>query len=90
MIDVTGERYQTLWAGSIDSLGLLIRLAKIVAPQPSATFPPWQGMQYMRDMFSGRGKLHPLDNDRYRDLPWTSAREHLAAGQASAARRRAN
>ena len=36
-------------------------------------------MQYTRDMFSGRGKLHPLDNDRYPDLRWTSVRELLAS-----------
>ena len=84
MTDVTGERYRSLWAGGIGSLGVLIRVARLVAPQPRAAFPPWQGMQYMRDMFSGRGKLHPLDNDRYPDLRWTSARERLTAGSASA------
>ena len=84
MTEVTGERYRTLWAGSIGSLGVLIRLAKVIAPQPHAAFPPWQGMQYMRDMFSGRGKLNPLDNDRYPALRWTSAREQLAAGSAPA------
>ncbi len=84
MTEVTGERYRTLWAGSIGSLGVLIRLAKIVAPQPHAVFPPWQGMQYMRDMFSGRGKLHPLDNGRYPGLRWTTAREQLARGFVSA------
>jgi hypothetical protein len=39
-----------------------------MAPQRRETFPPWQGMQYMRDMFSGAGKLHPIDNRRYADL----------------------
>ncbi len=77
MTELTGERYRTLWAGSIGSLGLLIRLAKLVVPQPGAAFPPWQGMQYMRDMFSGRGKLDPLDNGRYPGLRWTSVREQL-------------
>ena len=77
-------------AGGIGSLGVLIRLAKIVAPQPGAAFPPWQGMQYMRDMFSGRGKLRPLDNNRYPELRWTSAREQFAAGSASAPRRKAS
>lgn len=84
MTEVAGTRYRTLWAGSIGSLGVLIRLAKIVASQPGAAFPPWQGMQYMRDMFSGRGKLHPLDNDRYPGLRWTSVREQLAGGPLSA------
>jgi len=88
MSEVTGERYRTLWAGGIGSLSVLIRLAKIVAPQPRAAFPPWQGMQYMRDMFSGRGKLHPLDNDRYPGLRWISVREQLAVRLASASRER--
>jgi uncharacterized protein YbjT (DUF2867 family) len=79
MSDATGKRYQTLRAGGIGSLGVLIRVAKLLAPQPRAAFPPWQGMQYMRDMFSGRGKLQPLDNQRYPGIRWTSAREHLAA-----------
>ena len=84
MSDATGERYRTLWAGSIGTLGGLIRLAKVVAPQPRATFPAWQGMQYMRDMFSGRGTLHPLDNGRYPGLRWTSVRAHFAMAPASA------
>jgi len=77
MSEISAERYRTLWAGSIGVLEVLIGLTKIVAPQPRATFPPWQGMQYMRDMFSGRGKLQPLDNDRYPGLRWTSVGEQL-------------
>jgi hypothetical protein len=51
-----------------------------VTPQSDAVFPAWQGMQYLRDMASGRGKLEPLDNDRYGRRPWTSAREVLDPG----------
>jgi uncharacterized protein YbjT (DUF2867 family) len=79
MSEATGQRYQTLRAGSIGSLGVLIRIAKLLAPQPRVAFPPWQGMQYLRDMFSGRGKLQPLDNQRYPGIRWTSACEHLAS-----------
>ena len=86
----TGEPYRTLRVGGIGSLGILIRLAKTVAPQPRAAFPSWQGMQYMRDMFSGRGKLHSLNNDRYPDLRWTPVREQLAAGLAPASQRTAS
>lgn len=82
LTETTGERYRTLRVGGIRSLGLLIRVAKLVAPQPRATFPPWQGMQYMRDMFSGRGKLAPLDNSRYPEVRWASIREKLARGHA--------
>ena len=78
MSEVSGARYRTLRAGGIGSLGVLIGVAKRVAPQPRAAFPPWQGMQYLRDMFSGRAQLHPLDNARYPDLRWTSVRDLLA------------
>ena len=36
-------------------------------------------MQYRHGMFSGLGKLEPLDNDRYPDLTWTTARDVLSA-----------
>jgi nucleoside-diphosphate-sugar epimerase len=77
MSEVTDEKYRTLWVGSLGVLGAMIGLTKLAVPQPKEAFPPWQGMQYMRDMFSGRGKLQPLDNDRYPDLRWTSVREQL-------------
>ena len=87
MTAATGRPYGTLWAGSIGSLGVLIRVARLAAPQPEAVFPPWQGMQYMHDMFSGQAKLDPLDNNRYPGLRWTSVAGHLAALMAPASRR---
>ena len=32
----------------------------------------------MRDQFSGRAKLQPLDNARYSDLRWTSVAAMMA------------
>jgi hypothetical protein len=78
MSEVSGEHYRPLWVGSLGSLGIMIRIAKVIAPQPDAPFPAWQGMQYMRDQFSGRVKLTPLDNARYAGLVWTSVHRHLA------------
>ena len=78
MTEVSVARYRTLWAGSLGTLGLMIRAAKLVSPQPTAAFPPWQGMQYMRDQFSGHVKLTALDNDRYPDFRRTSLRDHLS------------
>ncbi len=78
LTSVTGSRYRTFRVGGMGALGLMIRIGKRVAPQPNEAFPPWQGMQYMRDMFSGRGKLEPLNNDRYPGLRWTQVAEHLA------------
>ena len=78
MTAVTGERYKVQSVGSLGVLSTMIRTAQLVAPQAEAPFPVWQGMQYMRDMFSGRGTLHGLDTDRYPDLSWTSVRALLA------------
>jgi uncharacterized protein YbjT (DUF2867 family) len=75
--DVTQKRYSTLWVGSLGMLSFMIRLAQRFAPEPGVPFPAWQGMQYMRDMFSGSGKLSPLDNNRYPELRWTSVREQM-------------
>ena len=79
MTSVSGQRYRPLWVGTLGSLGIMIHVAKLVAPQPDAAFPPWQGMQYMRDQFSGLVRLTHLDNGRYPGLTWTSVREHLSA-----------
>jgi hypothetical protein len=79
---VSDKHYRVQWVGTVGTLGVMIRLTKLVAPQSEATFPAWQGMQYMRDQFSGRAKLSPLDNARYPDIRWTSASnylEHLAS-----------
>ena len=78
MTGVTGQRYATLRVGSIGALSAMIAIARTLAPASAAPFPAWQGMQYLRDMMSGRGKLAPLDNDRYGQRPWTKAREVLA------------
>ena len=79
MGEVSGRPHRTFKAGSVGSLGVLIRVARLIAPQPRAVFPPWQGMQYVRDMFSGDARLMPLDNDRYAGLRWISAEESLSA-----------
>lgn len=78
MTGVSGEPYRPFWAGSIGMLGAMIAVTKIISPGSAAAFPPWQGMQYLRDQFSGRGKLQTLDNDRYPDLRWTTLAEMMS------------
>lgn len=79
MSNLTDSRYKTLRAGGMKRLGLLIALARQLDTQKKDVFPAWQGMQYLRDMFSGRGQLERLDNDRYGKRSWTSTREVLAS-----------
>jgi nucleoside-diphosphate-sugar epimerase len=76
--EVTGMDFRLFRAGGLGMLGTLIKFARMVAPGKKELYPAWQGMQYMRNMFDGRAKLEPLDNDRYPRIRWTTARDVLA------------
>jgi len=77
--EVTGEKFRLFRAGGLGRLATLIKITRAVFPRSRALYPPWQGMQYMHNMFSGRAKLEPLDNDRYPVMRWTTVRDVLAA-----------
>jgi hypothetical protein len=79
MSEVTGKKFRLFHAGGLPMLGTLIKVARTVAPGEKEPYPAWQGMQYMRNMFDGRAKLEPLDNDRYPSLRWTTVRDVLSA-----------
>ena len=81
--EVTGKKFRLFRAGGLGMLGTLIKVVRAVAPGEKELFPAWQGMQYMRDMFDGRAKLEPLDNDRYPSIRWTTARDVLSAREVS-------
>jgi uncharacterized protein YbjT (DUF2867 family) len=72
-----GVRFGLWRAGGLGRLSVIIAMLRKLTPRSDAPFPIWQGLQYLRDMSSGRGKLEPLDNDRYGPLPWTSAKDVL-------------
>ncbi len=76
--EATGKEFGLLRAGSLWRLDTLIKITRTLAPARREVFPAWQGMQYLRDMFSGLPKLAPLDNDRYPGIRWTPVREVLA------------
>jgi nucleoside-diphosphate-sugar epimerase len=77
--DATGRQFKLLRAGSLGLLGALIRVARSIAPAEKQLFPAWQGMQYMHNMFDGRARLEPLDNDRYPGINWVKVRDVLLA-----------
>ena len=79
--EVTGKKFRLFRGGGLGMLGTLIKVARTVAPGEEELFPAWQGMQYIRNMFDGRAKLEPLDNDRYPGMRWTTARDVLLARQ---------
>jgi nucleoside-diphosphate-sugar epimerase len=74
----TGQRFRLLRAGGLWVLKLMIKITRRLVPAPKEVFPPWQGMQYLHNMFTGRPKFDTLDNARYPDLEWTQVREVLA------------
>ncbi len=80
--EVTGTKFRLFRAGGLGMLGALVKVARMVAPAENDLYPAWQGMQYMRNMFEGRAKLEPLDNDRYPGIRWTTVRAVLAAHEA--------
>lgn len=71
---VRGRAYGVLPVGSLGTLGLTIRLARLFAPgAPGELYPAWQGMQYLKNLLAGEGLLGtPLDNGRYPAMTWTS------------------
>ena len=77
--EVTGEKFRLFRAGGLGRLATLIRITRAVFPKSRAIYPPWQGMQYLHNMFSGRAKLEPLDNDRYSGMRWKTVRDVLSA-----------
>ncbi|MCF2497172.1 NmrA family NAD(P)-binding protein [Dyadobacter chenhuakuii] len=77
--EATGEKFGTLRPGGLDFLGTMIKITRTLSPQNDEVFPPWQGMQYLHNMLSGKPKMSPLDNDRFADIRWTRIREVLAA-----------
>ena len=77
--EVTGEKFRLFRAGGLGWLATLIKITRAILFSSQAVYPPWQGMQYMHNMFSGLPKLEPLDNDRYPGIRWTTVRDVLAA-----------
>jgi nucleoside-diphosphate-sugar epimerase len=77
--EVTGSKFRLLRAGGLKRLGKMIKITRAIFPQSCAIYPPWQGMQYMYNMFSGLPKLNPLDNDRYPEMRWKTVRDFLSA-----------
>ena len=75
----TGQRFRRLRVGGLWLLRLMIKITRRLVPAPHDVFPPWQGMQYLHNMFTGLPKLTPLDNARYPDIRWTKVQEVLAA-----------
>lgn len=75
--EATGKEFGLFRAGGLGGLQTMIKITRALLPKKDEVFPPWQGMQYLHNMFTGLPKLSPLDNTRYSNIHWTSVEEVL-------------
>lgn len=77
MTELTGTKHHVFRPGGPGLLRVMIALAKVFVPARGEIYPPWQGMQYMHNMYAGFAKFPSVDNDRYPQR-WTKARDVVA------------
>jgi nucleoside-diphosphate-sugar epimerase len=78
MTELTGRPHKVLKPGGLGMFNVLIKVTKFFVPGVNELYPPWQGMQYMHNMYSGLTKFEKLDNDRYQ-MTWTRAKDILSS-----------
>lgn len=82
-----GREYTPMWTGSVGFVRVMISILKFfIGGTEDKVFPAWQGMQYLENMVSGKGKLDPLDNNRYPELVWTTVEQALKEADAERAK----
>lgn len=78
MSNITGRQHRVLRPAGLKVLEKLIALTRFFVPGGDAVYPPWQGMQYMHNMYSGYAKFETDDNPRY-PVRFTRVEELLRA-----------
>jgi hypothetical protein len=58
--EVTAQQFRLFRPGGKSLLGIIIKLARKIAPWRKETYPAWQGMQYMHNMIDERSKIEKL------------------------------
>jgi nucleoside-diphosphate-sugar epimerase len=74
MSELTGKKFKVLRPGNLNLFKFIIGLTKLMSKETNELYPPWQGMQYMHNMYSGVAKFDKIDNDRYK-MKWTTTKE---------------
>jgi nucleoside-diphosphate-sugar epimerase len=77
MTAITGSKHKVLRPGGLKMFKWLIQITKFFAPGSNELYPPWQGMQYMENLYSGSSKFESLDTSRY-PVTWTKAKDLLS------------
>ena len=76
--ELTGQKFKLIRPGGLGAFNVIIGIMRTLMPAHDNLYPPWQGMQYLRDMLSGEAKLEPLDNRRYSDISFATVRDVLS------------
>jgi uncharacterized protein YbjT (DUF2867 family) len=79
MTTLTGKNFRVFQPTSLTTFDRMITLTKFMTPKSNALYPPWQGMQYLRDMASGSVAMTNLDNNRYGQFRFRSAKDLMSA-----------
>jgi nucleoside-diphosphate-sugar epimerase len=79
--EVTRQKFRLFSPGGKRLLGIIIKIARKLAPGEKELYPAWQGMQYMHNMIDERSKIAKLDNDRYKEIRWTTVKDVLSKYQ---------
>ena len=70
--EVKKQEFKLVPVGSLEDFAAANKKDRAANPAgENEVFPDWQGKQYLHSMFSVHNET--LDNDRYRDVEWTSA-----------------
>lgn len=75
--ELTAQKFRLFRPGGQRLLGIIIRIARKLAPGEKELYPAWQGMQYMHNMIDERSKIAKLDNSRYPEIHWTTVKDFL-------------
>ena len=78
MTEITGTEFKLVSAGALSVLDALIKLTRKLMPVTDDLYPPWQGMQYLHNMYSGLAKFQSVDNDRFFKKRWTTTQDVLS------------
>ncbi len=74
---ISGNKYKIFRAGGLGFLSAMIKIVRFMSGGENELYPPWQGMQYMRNMIDERAKLSKVENNRYPNIKWTSVKDIL-------------
>ena len=75
--EVKGQEFKLVPMGSLEDFAAANKKERAANPEgEKEVFPDWQGKQYLHSMFSVHHEM--LDNDRYPDVEWTSAKDIIS------------